>query len=144
MSAAHPAGQLFQLDRDHCLFLLATKRVGLLVGGNHDSPVVVLNYALRGGEIVARIDADFRTATVGTEVTFEVAALDERTRSGWSVSVRGVARGVSGTPRSGSAVGDTGAPEREGRWIAIEIADVTGHLVRDDAGAALVDARAYL
>ena len=47
MSDVHPAGQLFQLDRDHCLLLLATKRVGRLVGGNHDSPVLVLNYVLR-------------------------------------------------------------------------------------------------
>ena len=56
MSALHPAGQLFQLDRDHCLFLLATKRVGRLVGGNHESPMLVLNYVLRGDEVVARID----------------------------------------------------------------------------------------
>ncbi len=78
MSAVHPGGQLFQLDRDHCLFLLATKRVGRLVGGHHESPMLVLNYVLRGDEVVARVDADVCTASVGTEVTLEVAALDER------------------------------------------------------------------
>ena len=98
MSGVHPAGQLFQLDRSRCLALLATHRVGRLFGGNNESPVVVINYALRGNDIVVRVDTESPAVTVGTEVTFEVDDLDERTRSGWSVIVRGVARDVIGEP----------------------------------------------
>ena len=57
------------------------------------------------------IDTESRAVTVGTEVTFEVDALDERTRSGWSVIVRGVRYVTSRRPiASDSSVGDTWAP----------------------------------
>ena len=144
MSGVHPAGQLFQLDRSRCLALLATHRVGRLFGGNNESPVVVVNYALRGDEIVVRVDTESPAVTVGTEVTFEVDDLDERTRSGWSVIVRGVARDVTANHRSESSVGDTWAPGLKGRWLAIQMARVTGRLLRGDTGVTVVDPRAYL
>jgi uncharacterized protein len=144
MSGVHPAGQLFQLDRSRCLALLATHRVGRLFGGNNESPVVVINYALRGDEIVVRVDTESPAVTVGTEVTFEVDDLDERTRSGWSVIVGGVARDVTANHRSESSVGDTWAPGLKGRWLAIQMARVTGRLLRGDTGVTVVDPRAYL
>jgi hypothetical protein len=144
MSGVHPAGQLFQLDRARCLSLLATQRVGRLVGGNNESPVVVVNYTLRGDDIVVRVDTESSAVTLDTEVAFEVDAFDERTRSGWSVIVRGMVRDVSATYRSDPSAGDTWAPGLKGRWIAIEVADVTGRLLRGDAGVTLVNPRAYL
>jgi hypothetical protein len=118
--------------------------VGRLVGGNNESPVVVVNYTLRDDDIVVRVDTESPAVTLDTEVAFEVDAFDERTRSGWSVIVRGMVRDVSATYRSDPSAGDTWAPGLKGRWIAIEVADVTGRLLRGDAGVTLVNPRAYL
>ena len=61
-------------------------------------------------------------------VVFEVDALDERTRSGWSVIVRGAARDLITTDGADCPVVDTWAPRADGRSIAIQMAEVTGRL----------------
>ena len=145
MSDVHPAGQLFELDRSRCLALLATQEVGRLVGGNSDSPVIVVNYVLDGDDIVVRVDTESPAVTIGDVVVFEVDALDERTRSGWSVIVRGVARDVITTDGPDCPVVDTWAPRADGQSIAIQMAEVTGRLLRGgDDGMTWVDPRAYL
>jgi nitroimidazol reductase NimA-like FMN-containing flavoprotein (pyridoxamine 5'-phosphate oxidase superfamily) len=145
MSDVHPAGQLFELERSRCLALLATQEVGRLVGGNSDSPVIVVNYVLDGDDIVVRVDTESPAVTIGDVVVFEVDAFDERTRSGWSVIVRGVARDVITTDGPDRAVVDTWAPRADGRSVAIQLAEVTGRLLRGgDDGVSRVDPRAYL
>jgi nitroimidazol reductase NimA-like FMN-containing flavoprotein (pyridoxamine 5'-phosphate oxidase superfamily) len=145
MNDVHPAGQLFKLDRSRCLALLATQEVGRLVGGNSDSPVIVVNYVLDGDDIVVRVDTESPAVTIGDVVVFEVDAFDERTRSGWSVIVRGVARDVITTDGPDRAVVDTWAPRADGRSVAIQMAEVTGRLLRGgDDGVSRVDPRAYL
>jgi nitroimidazol reductase NimA-like FMN-containing flavoprotein (pyridoxamine 5'-phosphate oxidase superfamily) len=145
MNDVHPAGQLFKLDRSRCLALLATQEVGRLVGGNSDSPVIVVNYVLDGDDIVVRVDTESPAVTIGDVVVFEVDAFDERTRSGWSVIVRGVARDVITTDGPDRAVVDTWAPRADGRSVAIQLAEVTGRLLRGgDDGVSRVDPRAYL
>jgi hypothetical protein len=145
MSDVHQAGQLFELDRSRCLALLATQEVGRRVGGNSDSPVIVVNYVLDGDDIVVRVDTESPAVTIGDVVVFEVDAFDERTRSGWSVIVRGVARDVITTDGPDRVVVDTWAPRADGRSVAIQMAEVTGRLLRGgDDGVSRVDPRAYL
>jgi hypothetical protein len=145
MSDVHPTGLLFALDRSRCLALLATQDVGRLVGGSSDSPLIVVNYALDGDDIVVRVDTESPAVTIGDVVLFEVDAIDERTRSGWSVIVRGVAREIIKTDGAGCPVVDTWAPRADGRLIAIQMAEVTGRLLRGGEDAMTwVDPRAYL
>ena len=145
MRDIHPAGQLFALDRCRCLALLATQDVGRLVGGNSNSPLIVVNYALDSDDIVVRVDTESPAVTIGDVVVFEVDAVDERTRSGWSVIVHGVAREVIKTDGAGCPVVDTWVPRADGRMIAIQMAEVTGRLVRGGEDETIwVDPRAYL
>jgi hypothetical protein len=146
MNRTDAAGQLFQLDRAACITLITTQRVGRLVTADIASPVIVVNYTICGGDIVVRCDqGSSAAATAGTAVAFEIDVLDERTRSGWSVIVRGVARDVTATHGTGESVDVvTWAPGPKSRWIAIEITDVTGRLLRGDPGVSRVDPRAYL
>ena len=144
MSDVHLAGQLFELDRTCCLALVATQQVGRLIGGNSDSPVVVVNYSVHGDDIVVRIDTEALAVTIGDVVTFEVDTLDERTRCGWSVVVRGVVGEVTATDKPDWSVPDTSARRSKGQLIAIRAPEMTGRLVRSDDEVTWVDPRAYL
>lgn len=107
--------------------------------------MIVVNYVLDGDDIVVRVDTESPAVTIGDVVVFEVDALDERTRSGWSVIVRGVARDVITTDGPDRPVVDTWAPRADGRSVAIQMAEVTGRLLRGgDDGVSRVDPRAYL
>ena len=70
-------------------------------------------------------------AIIDRPVVFEADMVDERTRSGWSVVVRGIARDESehlaGFGLSGANV-DAWAPGPKSRWIGIAIDAVTGNL----------------
>jgi hypothetical protein len=55
--------------------------VGRLIGGNSDSPVIVVNYVPDGDDIVVRVDTESPAVTIGDVVVFEVGDLDERTDS---------------------------------------------------------------
>lgn len=90
-----------ELDREECVRLLRTRRVGRIAVADHGIPhVVPVNYAMDGDAVV------FRTA-LGTKldgasrssVAFEVDDLDEGTRGGWSVVLRGVAQEVTAFDR---------------------------------------------
>ena len=100
VAGAPPSAELFQLDRATCMALLGTQDVGRLVVVEDGEPrVIPVNYAVVEGSIVIRCDHDRRTSIAGP-VVFEVDLLDERTRSGWSVIVRGPPR--TWTPRDRS------------------------------------------
>ena len=74
-------------------------------------------------------------AIIDRPVVFEADMVDERTRSGWSVVVRGIARDESehlaGFGLSGANV-DPWAPGPKSRWIGIAIDAVTGRLLRGE------------
>ena len=61
--------------------------------------------------------------------------VDDRTRSGWSVVVRGIARDVSehlaGLGQAAANV-EPWAPGPKNVWIGIDIDDVTGRLLRGE------------
>jgi nitroimidazol reductase NimA-like FMN-containing flavoprotein (pyridoxamine 5'-phosphate oxidase superfamily) len=85
------------IDVGECLELLATKDVGRVAIDEPDGPFVVpVNYALDLGTVVFRtaegtkLDAAIRRK----RVSFEVDHVDEATREGWSVLVRGKAEEI--------------------------------------------------
>ena len=146
MSEDPRPAQLFQLDRATCLALLATQPVGRLVTGTTDSPVVVVNYVVHDDAIVFRSDTSARVAAIlGATVAFEVDMYDQRTRSGWSVVVRGTARDVPGSEGAEPQPEvDTWAPGPKSRWLRITVDEITGRLLRGEIASSWVNSDAYL
>ena len=138
--------ELFQLDRPTCLALLAAQHVGRLVVAGAESPVVVVNYTLHEETVVFRADPSPRISSIlETAVVFEVDMYDERTRSGWSVLVRGTARDATASSGTDPEVAvDTWAPGPKSRWIGIDVEDITGRLLRGEVPATWIHGDAYL
>jgi uncharacterized protein len=97
----HPELQV--LTTEECYRLLATQQIGRLgVNAEHYPLIFPVNYALDHGVIVIRMGAGTKlAATHHANVTFEVDDIDQRTRSGWSVLVRGRAEKITPTPHDG-------------------------------------------
>jgi hypothetical protein len=94
MTETWTRGLLLELPEDECLRLLATRRVGRLVFVDEEGPVALpVNYVSQEGAILLRtsphgsIGLHVRDRIVG----FEVDDLDEASRTGWSVVLRGTA-----------------------------------------------------
>jgi len=146
MSEEPRRAELFQLDRATCLALLATQPVGRLVTGTTDSPVVVVNYVVHDGAIVFRSDTSARVAAiVDSTVAFEADTYDARTRSGWSVVVRGTARDITwSTDGEPPPEVDAWTPGPKNRWLRITVEEITGRLLRGEVPASWVNSDAYL
>jgi nitroimidazol reductase NimA-like FMN-containing flavoprotein (pyridoxamine 5'-phosphate oxidase superfamily) len=140
-------GHLFELDRAACLALLGTQHVGRLVVGGAEAPhVVVVNYVVHRENVVFRSDPGQRAAAaVESGVAFEVDMYDERTRSGWSVVVRGTARDVTSSVADDEAVQiEPWAPGPKSCWIAVPMDEVTGRLLRGEAPPTWRNPKAYM
>jgi nitroimidazol reductase NimA-like FMN-containing flavoprotein (pyridoxamine 5'-phosphate oxidase superfamily) len=146
MSEPPRPAELFQLDRQSCLALLSAQHVGRLIAAGAESPVVVVNYTLHDETVVFRADPGPRISSIiDATVVFEVDMYDERTRSGWSVVVRGTARDATAPAGVDPDVAvDTWAPGPKSRWIGIAVEDVTGRLLRGEVPATWVHRDAYL
>ncbi|WP_214110454.1 pyridoxamine 5'-phosphate oxidase family protein [Acrocarpospora catenulata] len=86
------------LSRQECLRLLAVTPIGRIVFTDRALPAVQpVNYLLDGETIVIRTAGGSRLAAATREaiVAFEVDDIDPVTRTGWSVTVLGLARGVT-------------------------------------------------
>jgi nitroimidazol reductase NimA-like FMN-containing flavoprotein (pyridoxamine 5'-phosphate oxidase superfamily) len=87
-------GQLHELEEDECSELMASRPVGRVAYVDDRGPVAVpVTYVTDGRTLVFRVAA---YSTVGRHLPTQAAALevdeiDEYTRSGWSVVVRGLA-----------------------------------------------------
>ncbi len=135
--------ELFQLDEATCLALLTTQHVGRLVVGGDDPAVVTVNYLFVDGVVTFRTEAGSRADQADRQpVLFEVDMFDDRTRSGWSVLVRGCLRAMSLDETS--AVVDTWAPGARARCITVTPDVVTGRLLRGAPEAATPLAGGYL
>ncbi|HEX2315515.1 MAG TPA: pyridoxamine 5'-phosphate oxidase family protein [Thermomonospora sp.] len=99
-----PARKLEELDREECLRLIAPGGVGRVAFDDGEGPAIMpVNYTLDGESVV------FRTAITGrltqslstvlesaqVRIAFEVDAIDETERAGWSVLLRGGAHRMS-------------------------------------------------
>ena len=85
---------LEELSEDQCWQLLASRSVGRLAVSISNRPdIFPVNYRLDDESIVVLTSPGLKlaAATLGSGVAFEVDALDEMRRTGWSVVVHGVA-----------------------------------------------------
>ena len=146
------AATLETLDADECYRLLRTHEIGRLgVNAEHHPLIFPVNYAMDGTTIVVRTSPGTKlSAAAGKNVTFEVDDIDRRTRSGWSVLVRGQAEEVGEEHRPGLvartyATGvEPWAPGEHGHWVRIIPHFVSGRRIVPGELPPAVDPRAYL
>ena len=142
----HGAPELFQLDRATCLALLTTQYVGRLIVPGGEPQVLPVNYAVIDGAIAFRSDDGARAARLtGCALVFEVDMIDQRTRSGWSVVVRGSTRVASSDQRDRIADRiESWAPGPKDVTVIIGVDEVTGRLVRGAVPSGGDDDHGYL
>jgi len=135
--SSRPA-ELFQLDESTCVALLGVHHVGRLIIPGDDPYVIPVNYTVVGGEVVLRTERrPVIDAVIDHPIVFEVDMFDDRSKSGWSVVVRGHARDIAvDTDR----VGETGTGVAPESWapgdrncvIRISADRLTGRLLRGE------------
>ncbi|MGY1695925.1 pyridoxamine 5'-phosphate oxidase family protein [Geodermatophilus sp. SYSU D00814] len=143
---------LQEIPVDECYRLLASHEIGrLAVNAEHHPLVFPVNYAMDGTTVVIRTAPGTKlTAADHANVTFEVDEIDRRTRSGWSVLVRGLAEEVGPGHRADlvartSATGlQPWAPGEHGHWLRLIPTAVTGRRIVPGELPPAVDPRAYL
>lgn len=140
------------LGIDDCYRLLATQQIGRLgVNAEHYPLIFPVNYALDQGVIVIRTNAGTKLAAADhANVTFEVDQIDERTRSGWSVLVRGLAEEVTSEHRTEliertKATGvEPWAPGDRGHWLRLIPQDISGRWIVPGQLPPAFEPQAYL
>ncbi|WP_128374510.1 helix-turn-helix domain-containing protein [Streptomyces cavernae] len=132
-AAAHP--EFTELSERECRELLSTHGVGRLAVSTFAGPVVVpVNYSVVDRAIVFRTGPGTTPwQALGSRVAFEVDRIDDAFSQGWSVLVRGRARGVTdpdavrrlqqraySTPWTGG---------HRDRWVRIDPIAITGRRI---------------
>jgi uncharacterized protein len=87
-----PEPDMEKLDDNECRELLAERHLGRLAIPDFGGPMIFpVNYVYDQGLVIFRTDPGSKldAATERESVAFEVDAVDETTRTGWSVVVRG-------------------------------------------------------
>jgi len=137
MSSDRPT-EMLELSREECLKLLAANSFGRLAVNAGVGPPIVrpVNYAFdRPSQSVV-----FRTAPGSklhallrsTDAAFEIDGVDERTRTGWSVIIRGTTEEVTQASelRRLDALGlDAWAPGEKPHWVQIRAWTVSGRQI---------------
>jgi nitroimidazol reductase NimA-like FMN-containing flavoprotein (pyridoxamine 5'-phosphate oxidase superfamily) len=140
VEAQHPADRLEPLDRQECLELLSQMevgRIGFVVDGQ--PRIEPVNYRVVAGDVVfvSRPGAKLDAAVQGQRVAFEIDAVEEWARAGWSVLAVGVASLVS-DPADVAELAAEGpeawAHTAEVSMVRIAVSDLTGRRVRVHAG----------
>ena len=140
------------IPSEECYGLLATHELGRIgVNAEHYPLIFPVNYGLDGTTLVIRTSpAIVLRASQHANVTFEVDEVDRRTRSGWSVLVRGTAEEVGEEHRAELvartvAAGVTPwAPGEKGNWLRLIPHDISGRRIVPGELPPAVDPRAYL
>jgi nitroimidazol reductase NimA-like FMN-containing flavoprotein (pyridoxamine 5'-phosphate oxidase superfamily) len=138
MSGAGRSSELFQLTESTCIALLGVQHVGRLIVPGDDPYVIPVNYSAVDGAVVFRTERrPVIEAIHDRPVVFEVDMFDDRSKSGWSVVVRGRAHDI--TARTDldrdTVIGTTPTPWAPGdRDCVMRITPerVTGRLLRGE------------
>ena len=125
------------LGRADCLQLLSSVAVGRIGLSSDALPVILpVNFAVDGEQVLVRTSRGTKldAATRNAVVAFEADDIDVDGRSGWTVTVTGVAREV---PAQEIAALDLSqlhrwAPKEDERVIAISLDVMTGRRLADD------------
>jgi nitroimidazol reductase NimA-like FMN-containing flavoprotein (pyridoxamine 5'-phosphate oxidase superfamily) len=129
--------ELQVLTSDECYRLLATQQIGRLgVNAEHYPLIFPVNYALEHDVIVLRMAPGTKlTAAQHANVAFEVDEIDQRTRSGWSVLVRGLAEEITPAHRAELVARTEGtglttwAPGEHGHWVRLIPQGISGRRI---------------
>ena len=125
------------LTAEECYLLLATQQVGRLgVNAEHYPLIFPVNYGLDHGVVVIRTAPGTKLAAAShANVTFEVDQIDQLTRTGWSVLVRGLAEEVTEEHRAellertrASGV-QPWSPGEHGHWLRLIPHAITGRRI---------------
>ena len=133
--------ELEVLDRERCLELLASVRVGRLVFTEDALPAVQpVNYRLWRDDVVIRIagGAKLSAAERNIVVAFEADELDPDLRTGWSVTVVGHAQRITDVSELVELAGTFLQPWVNGRrdhFVRIRTEKVTGRRLRIAVGS---------
>src|SRR4051795_9468397 len=141
-----------EIPVDECYELLKTQQIGRLgVNAEHYPLIFPVNYGVDGEAIVIRTDEGTKLAAADhANVTFEVDEIDSRTRSGWSVLVRGLAEEVTdafgaGLIESTHAAGvEPWAPGERGRWLRLIPHAISGRRIVPGELPPAFEAEGYL
>jgi nitroimidazol reductase NimA-like FMN-containing flavoprotein (pyridoxamine 5'-phosphate oxidase superfamily) len=153
MTAGEQRPELQELSADDCYRLLATQQIGRLgVNAEHYPLIFPVNYVLdRSGVIVIRTGAGTKlVAADHANVTFEVDEIDQRTRSGWSVLVRGLAEEVTSEhkleliERTQASGVEPWAPGDRGHWLRLIPHAISGRRIVPGELPAAFEPGAYL
>lgn len=149
----HPdTATLKELPAEECYELLATQEVGRIgVNAEHYPLIIPVNYGVDGTSLVIRTHpGTMLHAASHANVTFETDDIDQRTRSGWSVLVRGLAEEVGAghgadlVARTHAAGAEPWAPGEHGVWLRVIVHHVTGRRIVPGELPPPVDPRGYL
>jgi nitroimidazol reductase NimA-like FMN-containing flavoprotein (pyridoxamine 5'-phosphate oxidase superfamily) len=141
-----------ELPSDECFQLLRTQEIGRLgVNAQHYPLIIPVNYAVDGTTVVIRTHPGTTLQALShANVTFEVDEIDRRTRSGWSVLIRGLAEEVGDEHRAelvartrASGV-QPWAPGEHGNWVRVITHHVTGRRIVPGELPPPTDPRGYL
>ena len=147
-----PGATMEPIPADDCYRPLGTQEVGRLgVNAEHYPLIFPVNYAMDGTTIVIRTQPGTKlTAAAHANVSFEVDEIDRRTRSGWSMLVRGLAEEVTSEHRAElvEATKASGAqpwaPGEHGNWLRLIPHQISGRRIVPGELPPAVDPRAYL
>ncbi|HEV8627036.1 MAG TPA: pyridoxamine 5'-phosphate oxidase family protein [Acidimicrobiia bacterium] len=135
MQTQHQEATVETLDRETCLRLLATQRIGRLAvqaGPDVGPHVVPVNYTLLRGSIVLRsAPGTKRTRLVTEPVTFEVDTFDPFLRTGWSVVVEGLAYEASDREMEEDIDLDPLVERQNSRWVRLVPRSISGRRISE-------------
>ena len=130
-----PTSEIRELPEERCWELLAQHDVGRLAVSVMNRPdIFPVNYVVADESIVVRSapGQKFAAATLGTAVAFEVDALDEATKTGWSIVCKGPAESIENLAEWIEAQDldiDNWAPGSKQRFLRIVPESVTGRII---------------
>jgi nitroimidazol reductase NimA-like FMN-containing flavoprotein (pyridoxamine 5'-phosphate oxidase superfamily) len=144
--------RLQTLSAEECERLLGTQQIGRLgVIAEHYPLIFPVNYALDRQIIVLRMDEGTKLAAANhANVTFEVDQIDQRSRTGWSVLIRGLAEEVTSShrakliDRTRAAGTDPWAPGEHGHWMRLIPHAISGRRIEPGTLPPAFEPGAYL
>ena len=128
-----------ELGRDECLALLACNSFGRVAVNIGDGPPVIrpVNYLFdeESRAVVFRTasGSKFHALIRSASAAFEIDGVDERSRTGWSVIIRGVTQEITRAAERRRLDGlglEPWAPGHKPHWIQIRTRIVSGRRIR--------------
>ena len=128
---AETVSRLEPMTRAECFEHLGTQVVGRLAVSRWTGPhVVPVNFVLDGESIVFRSGPGMKLRSLAARpVSFQVDAIDPRSRTGWSVLARGPAREASRREAAHLNLPTWVTTEKD-HWVRMRVAAISGRRIR--------------